>query len=86
MKYVCSNQKFHFSKYMTNIVYIIMDLITTKNPNSCMAIKSDKWANFNKIQIKLLPRISYCHIEVNLIDIYGSTTQFTCIQSYRVLV
>ena len=26
-----------------------MDLMTNKNPNSCMAIKSDKWANFSKI-------------------------------------
>ena len=63
-----------------------MDLITTKNPNSCMAIKSDKWANFSKIQIKLLPRISYCHIEVNQVNINGSTSQFKCIQRCRVSV
>ena len=49
MKYVCCNQKFHFSKYMTNIMYIIMDLMTNKNPNSCMAMKSNKWDNFSKI-------------------------------------
>ena len=26
-----------------------MDLMTNENPNSCMAFKSDKWANFSKI-------------------------------------
>ena len=41
---------------------------------------------YAQAQLKQLPRISYCHIEVNLVDIYGSKSQFTCIQTYRVLV
>ena len=37
-------------------------------------------------QLELLPRISYCLIEVNHGNVNGSTSQFSCIQRFRVLV
>ena len=36
--------------------------------------------------IKLLPRTSYCPIEVNLVNVIGSPSQFPCMQRIRILV
>ena len=70
-------------------MYLILDHITIMDQKAVwLSSQTNELiiVRYAQTQLKLLPRISYCHIEVNLIDIYGSTSQFTCIQIYRVLV